>query len=67
MPNRILVVADEPDLELLITQCFRKRIRAEELSFLFARNGEDSLGKLQADNLVDVVLIDINMPVMAGR
>ena len=64
MPNRILVVDDEPDLELLITQRFRPRIRAEALSFLFARNGEEALGKLQANHLVDVVLTDIHMPVM---
>ena len=67
MPNRILVVDDEPDLELLITQRFRKRIRGEELSFLFASNGEEALARLQADGLVDVVLTDINMPVMDGR
>jgi phosphoserine phosphatase RsbU/P len=66
MPNRILVVDDEPDLELLITQRFRKRIRGEELSFLFASNGEEALARLQADDLVDVVLTDINMPVMDG-
>lgn len=66
MSNRILVVDDEPDLEVLITQRFRKRIRAEELSFLFASNGEEALLKLNADNLVDVVLTDINMPVMDG-
>ena len=66
MPNRILVVDDEPDLEVLITQRFRKRIRAEQLSFLFASNGEDALAKLQADSFVDVVLTDINMPVMDG-
>jgi sigma-B regulation protein RsbU (phosphoserine phosphatase) len=66
MPNRILVVDDEPDLELLITQRFRKRIRGEELSFLFASNGEEALARLQADDHVDVVLTDINMPVMDG-
>jgi sigma-B regulation protein RsbU (phosphoserine phosphatase) len=66
MTYRVLVVDDEPDLELLITQRFRKRIRAEQLSFLFASNGEDALAKLQADGLVDVVLTDINMPVMDG-
>ncbi len=66
MPNRILVVDDEPDLETLITQRFRKRIRADLLSFLFASNGAEALLKLQADNLVDVVLTDINMPVMDG-
>lgn len=66
MHNRILVVDDEPDLEILITQRFRKRIRAEELSFLFASNGEEALAQLQSDHHVDVVLTDINMPVMDG-
>jgi sigma-B regulation protein RsbU (phosphoserine phosphatase) len=66
MPYKILVVDDEPDLELLITQRFRKRIRAEQLSFQFASDGADALTKLQADGLVDVVLTDINMPVMDG-
>lgn len=66
MPYRILVVDDEPDLEVLITQRFRKRIRAAELSFLFANNGAEALANLQADNLIDVVLTDINMPVMDG-
>jgi len=66
MAYRILVVDDEPDLEILITQRFRKRIRAEELSFLFAGNGEEALAKLQADGELDVVLTDINMPVMDG-
>jgi phosphoserine phosphatase RsbU/P len=66
MPNRILVVDDEPDLEILITQRFRKRIRGEELSFVFAGNGEEALARLQAEDHVDVVLTDINMPVMDG-
>lgn len=66
MPHKILVVDDEPDLELLITQRFRRRIRAEELTFHFASNGEEALTKLQKENLVDVVLTDINMPVMDG-
>lgn len=66
MPHKILVVDDEPDLELLITQRFRKRIRAEELNFLFANNGAEALTRLQADSPVDVVLTDINMPVMDG-
>jgi sigma-B regulation protein RsbU (phosphoserine phosphatase) len=66
MPYKILVVDDEPDLETLITQRFRKRIRAEQLSFLFASDGADALAKLPADGLVDVVLTDINMPVMDG-
>ena len=66
MPHRILVVDDEPDLEILITQRFRKRIRARELDFVFAGNGADALDKLRSDGAMDVVLTDINMPVMDG-
>jgi len=38
-PWKILVVDDEPDLELLITQRFRRQIRAGEFTFRFARDG----------------------------
>lgn len=65
-PHRILVVDDEPDLELLISQRFRKRIRANELDFIFAANGAEALEKLNNDGLTEVVLTDINMPVMDG-
>jgi phosphoserine phosphatase RsbU/P len=66
MPHNILVVDDEPDLEILITQRFRQRIRGNELSFQFAGNGEEALAKLQSSANMDVVLTDINMPVMDG-
>ena len=66
MPHRILVVDDEPDLETLVLQRFRKRIRSEELSFLFAGNGEEALAKAAVEPGVDVVLTDINLPVMDG-
>ena len=66
MPHRILVVDDEPDLETLITQRFRKRIRAEEMTFSFASDGADALHKLESGAAADVVLSDINMPVMDG-
>lgn len=66
MAYRILVVDDEPDLQALITQRFRKRIRTDELSFQFAGNGEEALSKLASDGNLDVVLTDINMPVMDG-
>jgi sigma-B regulation protein RsbU (phosphoserine phosphatase) len=66
MPNTILVVDDEPDLELLITQRFRKQIRERSLEFLFASNGEEALRLLDRQGNMDVVLTDINMPVMDG-
>ncbi|MEQ8958972.1 MAG: stage II sporulation protein E, partial [Coleofasciculus sp. C2-GNP5-27] len=59
MPAKILVVDDEPDLEFLIRQKFRKKIRRQELLFIFARNGVDALGKLQAEPDIDMVLTDI--------
>jgi len=65
-PHKILVVDDEADLELLVTQRFRKRIRSGELSFVFALNGEEALAKLQTETDVVAVLTDINMPVMDG-
>lgn len=63
---KILVVDDETDLEILIKQKFRKKIRQKEYEFLFAVNGEDALEKLEDEPDVDVVLSDINMPVMDG-
>jgi adenylate cyclase len=63
---KILVVDDEPDLELLITQRFRREIRAGEFAFQFARDGQQALDRLAADPEVELVLSDINMPVMDG-
>ena len=63
---KILVVDDETDLEVLIKQKFRKKIREKEYEFLFAINGKDALVKIGADPDVDIVLSDINMPEMDG-
>jgi len=62
----ILVVDDEPDVELLITQRFRRHIREGEFAFQFARNGEEALSLLAADPDIEIMLVDINMPVMDG-
>lgn len=66
MAARILVADDEPDLELLITQKFRKEIRKGALTFLFAHDGAEALEMLAAEPEVDLVLSDINMPRMDG-
>ena len=65
-PIRLLVVDDEEDLELLIRQKFRRRIRRGELEFIFARNGREALEKLAEYPDIYLVLSDINMPVMDG-
>jgi adenylate cyclase len=63
---KILVVDDESDLELLVKQKFRRKIRENIYEFVFAQNGEDALAKLLENPDVDVLLSDINMPVMDG-
>jgi adenylate cyclase len=63
---KILVADDEADLEMLIKQKFRQKIREQQYEFLFAINGNDALEKLKANPDVDIVLSDINMPEMDG-
>lgn len=63
---KILVVDDEADLEILIKQKFRKKIRSEEFEFLFALNGRIALEVLEENPDVDMILSDINMPEMDG-
>ncbi len=66
MPHKILVVDDEPDLEVMIRQRFRKQIREDEIRFEFAQNGVQALNKLDQDPGISVILSDINMPEMDG-
>ena len=65
-PAKILGVDDEADFESLIRQRFRRQIRAEEFTFRFARHGEEALAVLAAEPDIDLMLLDINMPVMDG-
>jgi adenylate cyclase len=63
---KILAVDDEPDFELLIKQRFRRQIRDEEFEFRFAHHGEEALTALSAEPDIELMLLDINMPVMDG-
>ncbi len=64
--TKILVVDDEANLEVLVKQKFRKKIRDQEYEFIFAINGRHALEQLAQHNDVDIVLSDINMPEMDG-
>lgn len=63
---KILVVDDEPDIELLIKQKFSKQLKTKELEFIFASNGTEALKTLHQDKDINVILTDINMPEMDG-
>ncbi len=64
--TKILVVDDEPDIELLIRQKFAKQLKAKEIEFVFASNGSEALKVLYQDPEIHVILTDINMPEMDG-
>ncbi|MEM9948253.1 MAG: ATP-binding protein [Cyanobacteria bacterium P01_D01_bin.36] len=69
MTYYILVVDDEPDIEALISQKFRREIRKDEYLFTFASNGKEAYQKIVGPGRLvsfDMVLTDINMPVMDG-
>ena len=66
MPVKILSVDDEIDLELLLTQFFRRKIRKGEYEFVFAHNGVEALQKMLEHPDIEIVLSDINMPEMDG-
>ena len=66
MKSKILVVDDETDLEVLIKQKFRQKIRDHQYEFVFAVNGKHALEQLEQHSDVDVILSDINMPEMDG-
>lgn len=65
-PVKILSVDDELDLELLLTQYFRRKIRKGEYEFFFAHNGLEALTILLREKDINIILSDINMPEMDG-
>src|ERR1700719_174809 len=66
MTATILVVDDEPDLEALVLQKFRRQIRDGAVQFVFAHDGIEALQSIEQHPHVDMVVSDINMPRMDG-
>lgn len=64
----ILVVDDEPDVEDLFRQQFRRDIRAGRFTMEFAKSGDSALQKISDANAAPLILIlsDVNMPGMSG-
>ena len=64
MDKKILIVDDSSTMRKIVMRCLRKAgLEAEE--FLEAGDGQEALGVLEG-NHVDLVLSDINMPIMDG-
>ena len=64
--THILFADDEPDLESLVKQRFRKYVKEGNFQLSFALNGKEALAKLKEDPSIGIVVTDINMPVMDG-
>jgi CheY-like chemotaxis protein len=64
----VLVVDDEPDVEALFRQHFRRDLRAERFAMDFAMSAPDALARVAGTTEQSLILIlsDINMPGMSG-
>ena len=64
----VLVVDDEPDVEVLFRQQFRRELRAGRFTMEFAQSAPAALQRITDAETVSLILIlsDINMPGMTG-
>jgi CheY-like chemotaxis protein len=64
----VLVVDDEPDVEALFRQQFRRELRAERFVMTFAQSAAEALQKIgdSSNTALILILSDINMPGMSG-
>ena len=64
----VLVVDDEPDVEMLFRQQFRRDLRSGRFTMEFAQSGDSALQRINdaADVSIILILSDINMPGMTG-
>ena len=64
----VLVVDDEPDVEALFRQQFRRDLRAQRFMMDFANSAADALARIAAtlEQSLILILSDINMPGMTG-
>jgi CheY-like chemotaxis protein len=64
----VLVVDDEPDVEALFRQQFRRDLRAQRFVMDFATSAADALARIAGtiEQPLILILSDINMPGMTG-
>lgn len=64
MPNKLLIVDDEPHIRMLIEQTLEE-LEDEDVEFLTAENGEEALKIIEAEK-PQLVFLDVMMPKMNG-
>ncbi|MBR0868731.1 response regulator [Bradyrhizobium tropiciagri] len=64
----VLVVDDEPDIEILFRQQFRRDLRAQRFMMDFAHSAPQALSRIgdTGERTLILILSDINMPGMSG-
>ena len=64
----VLVVDDEPDVEALFRQQFRRDLRSQRFMMDFANSAADALKRIGStiEQSLILILSDINMPGMTG-
>src|SRR5207237_8701067 len=62
MPTKVLVVDDDPDLVAICSMV----LEGEGYTVESARNGSEAVDKLQDHDDIDLVLLDVMMPVLDG-
>ena len=64
----VLVVDDEPDVEALFRQQFRRDLRAQRFTIDFANSAAEALSRAAStiEQSLILILSDINMPGMSG-
>ena len=64
--RKVLVVDDEPEVEVMFRQRMRREIRAGQYEFVFALSGVHALEVLERHPDAGMVITDLNMPEMDG-
>ncbi len=63
---KLLIVDDEADQQELMSQAFLSKPKFRHYEFLYAANGKLALDQIQETDDIEIILLDINMPVMDG-
>ena len=64
--RQVLVVDDEPDVQVVFQQRMRREVRAGICELFFAQSGLEALEVLRENPGIQLILTDLNMPGMGG-